>query len=277
MVSVALLALAASGNLTFPDGGLPTPRPMAYTESGGKQIIGGLDGLYIGSRASWILADTNSTKQLEVDSSGAVWVRRGDGAIDKLDLKQNRHWHDVLFGSSRRPWSSAIGMAGPSVLFGGLGGWIEKTPKGDFVESYPTELKGQIVTCLFGHGKDRWIGTQQGGLWHFGPGKPIHYGLAAGLDDRWITGICNDGKQLWIGLADAGVATLKDGVVAKIEAPFQRVRSLTLWKGGVVVSTDMGAYQRQTGNWKRLTERESNGVIPGKRLALLEPNAIEFR
>lgn len=276
MVAVGALLLVASGNLTFPDGGLPLARPFAYAETGGKQIVGGLGGLHIGSPGNWVHADEASIKQIEVDSSGNAWIRLGDGAVDKVDVKANRHWHDVLFGSSRRPWVSVIGLGGKTMLFGGHGGWMEKTGDGELVDFYPKELQGEVVTAILGRGKDRWIGTQKSGLWRFSGYKIERFGLAAGLNDPWVTAVFHDGKKLWLGLADDGIYSLSSGKLSRQESPFKRVRGLSFWKGSLVAATDIGVFLRQGEVWKRLTERECYAVVPGKQLAVLEPDSIRF-
>ncbi len=276
MVTIALLAMTASGNLTFPDGGLPLARPFGYAAVGKTQLVGGLDGLFIGAPGKWTHADTASVKQIEIDQAGSAWIRLGDGAVDKVDVKSDRHYHDVLFGASRRPWVSVIGFAGSTVLFGGHGGWMEKSGDKDLTDFFPPELKGQVVTAALGTGADRWIGTQASGLWRFGKIKVERYGLAAGLDDPWVTGLCHDGKKLWIGLADDGIYSLSAGKLEKQNVPFKRVRALTLWQKSLVAATDIGVYIQEKANWRRLTQKESYAAIPGPDLAILEPDAIRF-
>lgn len=274
MVTLACVALFASGNLTFPDGGLPLARPFGYAEVGETRIIGGISGLFVGKPGSWVQASRHSVKQVEA-LGGSAWVRMGNGSVDRLEIAANRHYHDVLFGSTRRPWVSVIGIAGKTVLFGGQGGWME-TSGGEHTDSYPPELKGQVVTAIHGQGQTRWIGTQKSGLWEFGT-KTKRFGLAAGLDDPWITGLAHDGAKLWIGTASDGLYTLTKETLSKEECPFTRVRSLALTKGRPLVATDQGTFLREGRAWRRLSQVESYSAIPGKQIVVLQPDAIIYK
>ncbi len=273
MVTLACLTLIASGNLTFPDGGLPLSRPFGYAEVGETRVIGGISGLFVGKPGSWVQASRHSVKQIEA-KDGSAWVRMGNGAVDRLDIAANRHYHDVLFGSSRRPWVSVIGIAGKTVLFGGHGGWME-TSGGEHTDSYPPELKGQVVTAIQGLGQMRWIGTQKSGLWEFGA-KTKRFGLAAGLDDPWITGLAHDGAKLWIGTASDGLYTLTGQKITKEPCPFDRVRSLALFNGRPLVATDLGTFLSVGKTWRQLSRVESYGALPGKRIVILQPDEILY-
>lgn len=271
MVTIACLAL---GNLTFPDGGLPLSRPFGYAEIGETRIIGGISGLFVGKPGSWVQASRHSVKQIEA-KDGSAWVRMGNGAVDRLDIAENRHYHDVFFGASRRPWVSVIGFAGETLLFGGHGGWVEKSDKGVHSDTYPAELMGHVVTAIHGHGRTRWIGTQKSGLWEFG-GRVRHFGLAAGLDDPWITGLAHDGAKLWIGTASDGLYTLMGEKVTKEACPFARVRSLALFNGRPLVATDLGTFLSDGKTWRQLSRVESYSALPGKSIVVLQPDAVNY-
>lgn len=277
MVALALLLVVGGSDLRSADGTLPTSRPQAFAEIRGSRLVGGLDGLYLNSGHAWKRIDPSSIKQIELDEGGRAWIRKGNGAVDSLDLKLDRHYHDVLFADARRPWVSCIGADGSTILFGGHGGWMERVADGNVKDFYPRELHGQVVTAILRQGEYRWIGTQNSGLWRFGGSKPERYGLAKGLNDPWVTGLVVIGRDLWIGTATDGIYKISDWKLSKSASPFTRVRQLSSFSGRLVAATEVGAFLREGTDWRRLSPREAYATTPGREIAILSPDEIIFR
>ena len=244
---------------------LPTSRPNGFVAVDGTNIVGGINGLYIGKPGQWKSVCTDSIKQLQTIGSD-VWVVHGNGALDKLDLGSGRLFPDVLTGASKRPWTSIIGISNKALLFGGLGGWTQWGQT--LSETYPQELKGDVVTSITGNGDTRWIGTEQYGVFRFRNGKSKAWNPGNGLDDTWVTALCRSTTGLWVATLHAGLFQIAGDKISAVPCPSKRLTQLKVFKNQLVVGAMDGAWIYGRDGWERLAtggeETTSLGEVGGE-------------
>ena len=207
---------------------LPLSRPNGIAEIGGAYVVGGLGGLFIGAPGRWRSVCTDSIRQV-VRVGTDVWVVHGNGALDKLEPATGRLFPDVLSGGAKRPWTSCVGEADGRLLFGGLGGWSEKSSQ--LSERYPHELDGDVTLCLTGVGGTRWIGTQRTGLVRFDSKGIRIWNPGNGLHDTWVTALCIAHSALKVGTAHAGLFRVVGQNMTAVPCPSKRITQLSLWRG----------------------------------------------
>jgi hypothetical protein len=255
---------------------LPTTRVHGYASVGGWLAVGGPQGLYTGRPLQWNRVNQEPVRNLMAHGE-AVWVLYGSGAVDKIEPGRDRLYADVLHGSAKRPWTSCLGSAGPTVLFGGHGGWIERD--GSLVERYPAELAGDVVTAIAGSGKTRWVGTQKQGLVEFTGKRVRRWNPGTGLPDTWVTALQPTPTGLVVATATEGLFLLMQGKLKRIPSPSSRPRSLLGGPGWLAVGATDGAWLRHKGQWKKLStggEETTALTTKGNRLAVSTAKGIHF-
>jgi hypothetical protein len=224
-------------------GSLPLARPHGLAKVGPQWVIGGLQGLWMGAPGRWEEVDRVPVRQILGDGT-VVWVLYGNGALDKLEPALDRRHPDVLHGAAKRPWGSCLGWAGRTLLVGGDGGWIEK--QGDrFVERYPAELRGQVVTAIVGMGDRRYVGTQKGGLFRFVGDRVSVFNPGNGLKDPWVTALSLTPDRLLIATSGAGLFSLRSEAIQPLASPSVRPRSLAHAGDRLIVGAMDGAWVRR--------------------------------
>lgn len=253
-----LLAGTAQGLFRFHSGGwtretlptrIPVTRPNGFAEVQGAYVVGGMDGLFLGKPGQWKLVATDAIRQV-CRLGSDVWVVHGNGALDKIDPSGDQIYPDVMTGASKRPWTSCVGHVGETALFGGMGGWSERTAS--IVERFPPVLKKDIVTAITGRASTRWIGTEQSGVVRFGPDGIHRWNPGNGLTDTWVTSFCRTPGGLVVGTMHSGLFMIVGDGIEAIASPTKRVTQLGLWKGTLVVGGMDGAWVRRGTKWSPL-------------------------
>lgn len=255
---------------------LSVSRPNGIAEIKGQFVVGGMDGLYIGSPGSWQQVAGDSIRLVRQVGQD-VWVVHGNGALDKLDCANGQLYPDVLTGDSKRPWTASIGVVDGRPLFGGLGGWSERSKVSG--ERFPSELDKDVVTAIDGRGDARWIGTEQSGLFRFSKQGIHRWNPGNGLTDTWVTSLCRSPAGLLVGTLHFGLFIINGDSISPVPAPTQRITSLCLWENELVVGGMDGAWLRRGGKWIELKtqgEETTSMSVAGKRLLLTTATGVYF-
>jgi hypothetical protein len=255
---------------------LPVRRPNGIAEFGGMYVIGGLEGLFYGKPGFWYTVSADSMRQVS-QAGSEVWVVHGDGALDKLDLTTGEIFPDLLTGSSRRAWTSCVGISGKELLFGGLGGWSGRTTS--ISGNFPPEIGDDVVTAVTGRDDIRWVGTEKSGLVRFSPTGVRRWNPGNGLTDTWVTSLCRTQSGLVVGTLHAGLFRVVGDRIVPMPSPTPRVTQLGLWKGQLVVGGMDGAWIQQGTMWTplRTNQEETTSIttIAG-RLTVTTASGIYF-
>src|SRR5688572_14913622 len=220
-------------------GDLPFSRVHGVGRIGREYVLGGINGVAIGQPAYWKTVSREPVRQvLQVGKD--VWIIYGSGAVDKLSSDGRLH-SDVLLGAAKRPWTSSATIANNGLLFGGLGGWVSKGAS--FVEKYPTELSGQVVTAITSYSNRLFVGTQEKGLAKIDGDKVRWINPGTGLADTWVTALLANSGRLYVGTATAGLFEIRGGRAVKVVTPSEKLRHLTVFNGQVVIGATDGAWK----------------------------------
>lgn len=269
----------ASGWVAEPmPGELPSPRMHGFAHVGGRYLVGGLNGLWIGRPGDWSSVTHQSVRQIVPDGSVA-WVLYGDGSVDKFAPAQDRRYPDVLNGSTRRNWTSCLTLSPVGLLMGGHGGWVERRRTG-YVETYPSALKGQVVTALAAVGKTRFVGTQQLGLVRFDGNQVKVFNPGNGLSDPWVTALLPTSSGLLVGTSGGGLFRLSGDRITAVASPTQRVQSLAIIGGAVWVGGMDGCWRGSIGHWspcRTLGEETTALTTTGPTPVVLTASGVFFR
>ncbi len=272
MIPVVLVGLCLA---VQPPADWPFERIHGVEYAHGTWVAGGLRGLGIKRpNQPWEIISKNAVRQT-ARLGHDIYVLYGNGAVDKLDVKADRLYFDVLYERAKRPWTSVVRVCADQVLFGGHGGWTAKS--GDRLrEFYPSELAGETVTAIdMTADGATWVGTQRQGLFRFKQGKPEKFGIAKGLPDTWVTGLSVARGQLFAGTASGGLVAFDGGQFRRVDSPSLRVRSLTTVGGRLVVGTLEGTWLRGESGWQTLGDEETTCVsTAGGQLWLGEPGGL---
>lgn len=258
---------------------LPLARPNGLARVGDTYVVGGLGGLFVGRPGAWRKASDDAIRQVTT-IGGEVWAVHGDGAVDKIDPTSDRIYPDLLSGNARRPWTSCLGASDATPLFGGLGGWAERSgSQRSSPERYPTAMNGDVVTALAGRDGVRWVGAQKSGLFRF-DAKGVHrWTPGNGLPDTWVTALLRTPAGLLVGTARGGLFRVVGDAIAPVASPTPRVTALSLWRGHVVVGGMDGAWRQEEKTWIPLPTdgEETTSFAPlGDRLAVTTAAGIFF-
>lgn len=194
---------------------LPAGLPFARVQGlarlpSGKWLVAGIHGASIGRPGKWEKFSNDAVRQV-LRNGDDTWMLFGSGAVAKLDREQ-RYFFDVLH-DAKRPWASCVVASSDRVLFGGHGGWVEKSATG-MIQHWLPELAGDVVTCLGVDGDTTWVGTQKHGLFSYRAGKlQAHSGT-----DSWITAVL-PGDEMLVGTASSGLFRLRSGRFDSLETP----------------------------------------------------------
>ena len=229
-------------------GELPFPRVHGIAKNGKQYVIGGIDGVAVGSPGNWKFLSHEPVRQV-LQVGNDVWILYGSGAVDKL-AADGRLFSDVLYGAAKRPWSSAMATDGDSLLIGGHGGWMRKGAQ--FSETYPPELSGEVVTAIMSHGPELFVGTQSKGLARLTNGKVQWINPGTGLSDTWVTGLCVLQGTVLAATASAGLFEIRSGRALAVDTPSQNLRNMSVHKGSLVIGGLDGAWLRSGSTWKKL-------------------------
>lgn len=267
--------LRREGEWSYP-AQLPFSRVSALVRVGRDWFVGGMQGIYRGNPGAWKELDGRSVRTMASDAK-AIWVLFGDGSVDKLDVSANRLYYDVFAGVARRPWVSCLRRGEGAILFGGRGGWIERSPS-SLQESYPGALEGQVVTAILADRGAIWAGTQRKGLFRIQGDKVQRFGFAAGLPDSWVRALWPlHGEGIVVGLANGGLVTVKSGSVATLPCPASRILELSMFRGRLVVGAHEGTWIQNGSDWQRLGTEETTALIPLQdRLGVASPDGIAW-
>ncbi len=227
----------------------PISRPNGIAKVGSNYVIGGLGGLYVGRPGDWKMVCTDAIRELFAKGPD-VWVVHGSGALDKLDLAADQLFPDVLYGASKRPFSSCVGWNGNRLVSGGIGGWSER---GDtLVEHFPSEIADDVVTAITGRDQITWVGTEKSGLFRFGPDGFRRWNPGNGLTDTWVTSLCRTNDGLIVGTLHAGLFLVSGDRITKVLSPTQRVTQVREIAHALVVGGMDGAWIKEGSAWKEL-------------------------
>ncbi|MFI5385626.1 MAG: hypothetical protein ACHQ50_05835 [Fimbriimonadales bacterium] len=261
---------------------IPTLRPQGIAITGSDIVLGGLSGLYVrrsvsqGSSTRWSQVSKEPVRQV-LESGREAWVLYGSGAVDKLDLAQNRLVYDAINEGAKRPWTSCLASAQGMVVFGSQGGWIERV-KTDLGEHYFADINKDIVTAAAARGSIRWMGTQKAGLLRYGQGPVKLWNPGNGLTDTWVTALLLTREGLYVATAGEGLFLVKRDTIEPVASPTQRPRQLALYKGAIVVGGMDGAWIQEGSGWRPLATNgeETTAIVAGTRLVICTAAGVYF-
>lgn len=240
---------------------LPVARPNGIVRVGDTYAVGGMGGLFLGRPGAWKSVASDAIRQV-IAWENQFWVVHGNGAVDRIDLATDRIYADFLFGAAPRAWTSCIGVSGETLLFGGQGGWCERSK--ELRPQFPPELKSDVVLAIAGSGATRWIATEQSGVLRFS-GKQVHrFNPGNGLADTWVTSLLKDPSGLWVGTMHAGLFMIAGDHVRPVRAPTLRVTALARIAGRLYVGGMDGAWVKEGSAWKTLPTHgeETTSISP---------------
>ncbi len=255
---------------------LPFERINGISMSGSKWIVGSMRGLYIGTPgADWKKISDQSIRQV-ITTKGEAWALYGNGSVDKLDVKNNRLYYDVLHGAVKRPWVGSISTIGEKTCFGGSGGWFEKLGEKSLAESYPEILSGKHITSVSGMATERFLGTQDG-LFVSNGREVKRLGFGDGLADVWITSVVPKEKSIFVGTYNGGLYAYHDGKLQQIDTPSKKIRNLLVWRNQLVVGTLEGSWIQEGKSWTPLSKGETTFLSSvGDSLVVGTPASVTF-
>ena len=135
-------------------------------------------------------------------------------------------------------------------------------------ESFPRELRGDVVMAISGYGKTRWIGTQKNGVLRFGSGPVRRWNPGNGLDDTWVTSLCRFDNGMVVGTMHAGLFRIVGDTISRVASPTLRITQVVAWRGTLVVGGMDGAWVKRGLKWESLAtdgeETTSISVIAGQ-------------
>jgi hypothetical protein len=251
-------------------------RPNGLAVVSGQYVIGGLGGFFTGRPGDWTEISADAIRQV-CAQDGQAWVVHGNGALDRVDVATGRLYPDILAGAAPRAWTSCIGQAGKTLLFGGQGGWVERS--NTLVPHFPPELKDDVVLSITGRDTVRWIGTEQSGVLRFGPTGIHRFNPGNGLTDTWVTSLLLTPSGLFVGTLHAGLFRIVGDRVEPLSSPTRRVTQLGLWNGALVVGGMDGAWIRSGPSWKPLgtgSEETTCVSTEGHRLVVTTVAGVYF-
>ena len=244
---------------------IPVDRPNGIAQVKGTTVIGGMNGLFIGGPGNWKQVCSDAIRQIRRVGQD-VWVVHGSGALDRMDPSADQLFPDVMTGASKRPWTSCIGSTNQTLLFGGMGGWSERSDP--MIERFPPELAKDVVTAIAGRDGVRWIGTEQSGVIRFGSAGIRRWNPGNGLTDTWVTSLCRIPAGLVVGTMHAGLFEIVGDRIKAISSPTQRVTQVTLWSGQLVAGGMDGSWILRGARWMALPthgeETTSIGEVGGR-------------
>jgi hypothetical protein len=255
---------------------LPVSRPNGVAQIGDVYVIGGIGGLFIGVPGDWKQVCADSIRQI-VTRGEDVWVVHGNGAVDKVRPQEHYVWPDVLVGESKRPWTSCVNASASGLLFGGQGGWLERSAHE--TEHYPEILKGDIVQAIARQGEVRWVGSEKSGLVRFsGAGHKI-WNPGNGLTDPNVTALIPIGSGAIVGTAHSGLFEVVGDNIHPLPGPTTRITALCRWDGALVMGGMDGCWVERAEGWAPLRtfgeETTSLSVLPSQ-LAVTTPTTTYF-
>jgi ligand-binding sensor domain-containing protein len=215
-----------------------------------------------------------------VNFKGALWVRHGNGRIDKWD---GVRWTRNVFPYLPRQKAFSLASDGGKLYIGQWGGWSEWDGKiWEHFLRLP-QLQGIGIMTLLPEDDRLWLGTQNRGLVEaqrveVAPQSQIvdtsseqtllpslpsaAYQLRVhderlGLPDDWITAIERQGQALWAGTFVGGLARF-DGKRwhALPELRGENVTALASRNGGLWITTRRGLWHRDAqGKLRRINDK----------------------
>jgi hypothetical protein len=255
---------------------MPASRPNGIAEVGGTYVVGGMNGLFVGVPGRWKEVCSDAIRQV-FRAGNVVWVVHGSGALDKIDPKADQLFPDILTGTSKRPWTSCVGSVDGRLLFGGMGGWSERSEP--LLERFPPELGKDVVTAVAGRDSVRWIGTEQSGVIRFGPNGIRRWNPGNGLTDTWVTSLCRSPGGLIVGTLHSGLFLIVGDRISKLPSPTQRVTQVAIWNGALAVGGMDGAWLQRGNKWTPLDthdEETTSITAVDNRLAVTTASGIYF-
>ncbi|MDQ2986234.1 MAG: hypothetical protein M3R13_05865 [Armatimonadota bacterium] len=229
-------------------GELPFSRVHGVGKIGREYVVGGISGAALGEPGNWNTISREPVRQvLQVDKD--VWIVYGSGALDKLSSDGRLH-SDVLHGAAKRPWTSSATASKNGLLLGGLGGWVFKGAT--FIEKYPQELSGQVVTAIVSNGKQLFVGTQEKGLAQVDGNRIRWINPGTGLADTWVTALCSARGRLYAATATAGLYEIRQGRALKVGTPSEKIRQTMLFNNQIVIGALDGAWKLSGKKWEKL-------------------------
>ena len=240
---------------------LPFERITGISIKDSKWVVASMRGLSIGAPGStWENVNKRAVRRMVSDPL-FTWVLYGDGGVDKLDVASDRLYYDVFQGAVKRPWVSSISVEKGGLVFGGLGGWFVKNGNMPIRQSYPDVLKGKQVLCVEAVGSEKLVGTQDG-LFVVDAKATKRLGFGAGLGDTWITSIVTLDGSVLVGTYTGGLYSYRGSKLTKVDTPSQKVVSLSVWKGNLVLGGLDGSWLRTGSKWQNLTQGETTFLQP---------------
>lgn len=238
---------------------LPSQRLHGLAILGRKWLIGGPEGLWDGEPGNWRSLDQRPVRQVS-QFAGAAWVLFGDGSVDKLDLSTGKRYDDVLLGAVKRPWSSVLSV-GANLLFGGIGGWVEKSSK-TTTETRPEALRGEVVTAMLANERGQYVGTQSSGVFRTSKTGTENIGLLQGLEDTWVTSLATLAGTVYVGTSNGGLSRLDGDRAKAVPVPTRSINHLAVWHGTLVIGGNDGAWTNRLGEWERIgpDDTETTGL-----------------
>lgn len=254
----------------------PAHRPQGLSRQGASFVLGGMNGLFVRRGGVWTHPSKEPVRQI-LGAGTDVWALYGSGAVDKLDVPHDQLVFDAINAGAKRPWTSCLAAFEGTVLFGGQGGWIERSKRG-ITEHYFKEIDNDVVMAAAGSGPVRWIGTQKSGLLRFGNGPLKQWNPGNGLTDTWVTALLHTRRGLYVATATDGLYLLVGDNIQRVDSPTKRPRHLTVLRGQLVVGGMDGAWVLKGSEWQPLPTNgeETTSLAGGQKLVVCTVSGVYF-
>lgn len=210
------------------------------------------DGLVRRDASGWTQhgkgALSSSSPRQMVQFQNKLFVRHSNEVVDCFDGK---NWHKNVFPGLPRKQIISLAADAEHLYLGQWGGWTEwdgakfthhlRIPELQIVpllQMYPDGASGSL-----------WLGTENRGLFQWNPKtqKVLQADERHGLPDDWITALNRNGRMLFAGTFNGGLAWRQDGVPRWQSAPGLKhfgITGIAPFGKDTFIATRYGLYRR---------------------------------
>jgi ligand-binding sensor domain-containing protein len=206
------------------------------------------DGLAIRTEQGWKQATVPTLSSVAprqaVVFQGALYVRHGNGKVDRLD---GETWTRDVCALLPRKQTTMIAADSRRLYVGQWGGWSEFDGQ-NWTHHFEHRVLQQCpMTALLVQGETLWIGTQNHGLaeYRHTTGQLHWHDERQGLRDDWITALAGDARSITIGTFVGGMMRWEGGRWTAPQLAGENVTAVAHdTEGGEWIATRTGLWHR---------------------------------